>query len=424
MHALVPRLPRAAWIVLGGDALSAIGSGLTLPFLLVYLHEVRGLELGVAGLALSSVAIAGLLANPVGGWLCDHADPRRALALGLVLAAAGAILITLVRTPWQAVAAASVVGLGAGLMWPAQDALLASVVAPRERSSVFSVRHATVNAGFATGGLIAALLVDSSSPRSFELIYLLDAATFLAFAPLLLLVRSPDREPARDRSVRPRYREVLRDRVFLRIWGLTALLVMVGYAQFHAAFPAYATGQGGLAAGALGAAFAANAITVVLLQLVALRLWAGRRRTRAVMVLCGLWAVTWLATLGAGTLGGGAVAAIAFAAALVLFGVGETLLAPSLAPMVNDLAPERLRGHYNGAFTLAWTSGFIAGPLVTGMAFAAGLADLLLVLLAALCGAAAVGARRLELHLRPDANVVPHAVSRRRLVVAAEPATA
>jgi MFS family permease len=309
-------------------------------------------------------------------------------------------------------------------MWPAQDALLASVVAPRERSSVFSVRHATVNAGFATGGLIAALLVDSSSPRSFELIYLLDAATFLAFAPLLLLVRSPDREPARDRSVRPRYREVLRDRVFLRIWGLTALLVMVGYAQFHAAFPAYATGQGGLAAGALGAAFAANAITVVLVQLVALRLWAGRRRTRAVMVLCGLWAVTWLATLGAGTLGGGAVAAIAFAAALVLFGVGETLLAPSLAPMVNDLAPERLRGHYNGAFTLAWTSGFIAGPLVTGMAFAAGLANLLLVLLAALCGAAAVGARRLELHLRPDANVVPHAVSGRRLVVAAEPATA
>jgi MFS family permease len=404
--------------------LSAVGSGLTLPFFLVYLHEVRALGLEVAGLALSSVAIAGLLGNPVAGWLSDRAGPRRALTCGLVVAAAGAVLVTAVRAPWQAVAAASVVGLGAGLMWPAQDALLASVVERSERSSVFSVRHATLNAGFAAGGLIAALLVDTSSPRSFELVYLLDAASFLAFAPLLLLVPAPAREPARDRSARPSYREVLRDRVFLRIWGLTALLVMVGYAQFHAAFPAYATGRGGLDAGALGAAFAANAITVVLVQLPALRLWAGRRRTRAVMVLCGLWAVTWIATLGAGSLGGGAAAALGFAAALVLFGVGETLLSPSLAPMVNDIAPGRLRGHYNGAYTLAWTSGFIAGPLVTGIAFAAGLANLLLVLLAALCGAAAIAARRLEPHLPPAANRVPRAATEPRPALTAEPATA
>jgi MFS family permease len=407
VHALVPSLPRAAWIVLGGDMVSAVGSGLTLPFFLVYLHEVRGLELEVAGLALASVAIAGLLGNPVAGWLSDRAGPRQALMWGLVVAAAGAVLVTAVREPWQAVAAASVVGLGAGLVWPAQDALLAGVVDAGERSSVFSVRHATVNAGFAAGGLLAALLVDTSSARSFELVYLLDAASFLAFAPLLCLVRVPARAPARDRTARLSYRDVMRDRVFLRIWGLTALLVMVGYAQFHAAFPAYATTQGGLDAGALGAAFAANAITVVLVQLIVLRLWAGRRRTRAVMVLCGLWAVTWIATLGAGSLGGGSAAALGFAVALVLFGVGETLLAPSLAPMVNDIAPERLRGHYNGAYTLAWTSGFIAGPLITGIAFAAGLASLLLVLLAALCGAAAIGARRLEPHLAPAANVVP-----------------
>jgi MFS family permease len=404
--------------------LSAVGSGLTLPFFLVYLHEVRGLELGVAGLALSSVAVVGLLGNPIAGWLSDRVGPRQALTWGLVVAAAGAVLVTSVRTPWQAVAAASVVGLGAGLMWPAQDALLASVVEPRERSRVFSVRHATLNAGFAAGGLLAALLVDSSSPRSFELVYLLDAASFLAFAPLLLLVRAPARERACAHTARLGYRAVLRDRVFLRIWGMTALLVMVGYAQFHAAFPVYATGHGGLDADALGAAFAANAITVVLVQLVALRLWAGRRRTRAVMVLCGLWAVTWMATLGAGSLGGGTAAALGFVAALVLFGVGETLLSPSLAPMVNDIAPERLRGHYNGAYTLAWTSGFIAGPLVTGLAFAAGLADLLLVLLAALCGAAAIAARRLEPHLAPAANLVPGAATEPRLALVAEPATA
>jgi hypothetical protein len=40
---LVPALPRSAWVVLGGDFASAVGSGLTLPFLFVYAHQVHGL---------------------------------------------------------------------------------------------------------------------------------------------------------------------------------------------------------------------------------------------------------------------------------------------------------------------------------------------------------------------------------------------
>lgn len=50
MTGLVPRLPRLAWLVFGGDALSAVGSGLTLPFLLVYLHQIKGTSYGLAGL--------------------------------------------------------------------------------------------------------------------------------------------------------------------------------------------------------------------------------------------------------------------------------------------------------------------------------------------------------------------------------------
>ena len=392
--------------MLGGDALSAVGSGLTLPFFLVYLHEVRGLGLDVAGVALSSVAVAGLLGNPLGGWLSDRAGARRALAGGLLVAAAGALMVAAVRAPWHAIAAASLVGLGAGVIWPAQDALLARVVAPEQRSNVFAVRHATLNAGFAVGALAAAMIVDTSSPRSFELIYLLDAASFVAFAPLLLLVRTRPLRHAAGLAARGGYRAVLRDRVFLRVWALTALLVTIGYAQLHAAFPVYAAGEGRLGGGALAAAFAANTVTVVLVQLLALKLWAGRRRTRAIMLVCALWAAAWVTTLAAGGIGGGTSAALAFAAALAIFGIGETLLSPSLAPIVNDIASEPLRGRYNGAFTLAWSSGFVAGPLVAGVACAAGLASALLLALAAMCGLAAVAARRLERHLSPAANLV------------------
>jgi hypothetical protein len=50
-------------VVLAGDTMSAVGSGLTLPFFLVYLSRVRDIDLAVAGLALSTVALAGLAAT-------------------------------------------------------------------------------------------------------------------------------------------------------------------------------------------------------------------------------------------------------------------------------------------------------------------------------------------------------------------------
>jgi hypothetical protein len=39
-------LPSRAWLVLAGVALSAAGSGLTLPFFLVYLSSARGIDIG------------------------------------------------------------------------------------------------------------------------------------------------------------------------------------------------------------------------------------------------------------------------------------------------------------------------------------------------------------------------------------------
>jgi MFS family permease len=96
---LVPRLPRLAWLVLGGDALSAVGSGLTLPFLLVYLHQARGIT--------------------------DRFGARQALIGGLV-AAAGPSAIAYAQSPWQAFAAAALIGFGAGVIRPSQDARLPS----------------------------------------------------------------------------------------------------------------------------------------------------------------------------------------------------------------------------------------------------------------------------------------------------------
>jgi MFS family permease len=405
---VIPRLPRAAWVVLAGDALSAIGSGITLPFLLVYLHTVRGMSLTLAGLAVATVAVASLVGNPVGGALTDRFSARRALLGGLVVSAVGAILLLFVRAPWQAFAATATIGLGASIAWPAQDALLAAVAGSAARSDVFSVRHATLNAGLAIGALIASTIVDTTHPQTFTILYLADAVTFLAVVPILLTLRVPRSDPRSrdDIATRNSFRLVLRDRVFVRVWALCAFVVAISYGQLHAAFPAYATRPGGIPTSALSLAYCANALTVVAAQLVVLRLLRGRRRTTAIALACAALAAAWQITIAAGQLGSGTRAEITFAAALVVFALAETLLAPSFVPLVNDIAPERLRGRYNGMSALAWTTGVLLGPAIAGVALDAGIDTFLFAGLMAASGGAALWARHLARHLQPDTNVI------------------
>jgi hypothetical protein len=88
------------------------------------------------------------------------------------------------------------------------------------------------------------------------------------------------------------------------------------------------------------------------------------------------------------------------------FGIGETLMAPSLPALANLLARPALRGRYNGAATLAWTSGFAVGPVLATAALTAGLGAILVLCLIGACGLAAIAALRLERVLPGDANLI------------------
>jgi MFS family permease len=91
---------------------------------------------------------------------------------------------------------------------------------------------------------------------------------------------------------------------------------------------------------------------------------------------------------------------------MVVFGIAETFLAPSLTPIVNDLAPHSLAGRYNGLSTLAWTTGFLTGPAIAGFTLGAGHGSTHLVGLVIACAVAALATLRLRDHLPPSANTV------------------
>jgi MFS family permease len=408
--ALIPALPRPAWVVLGGDFVSAIGSGLTLPCLFIYAHQVRQLSYGTAGLVIAMIALASLAGNPLGGAMADRWTPRRALMAGLGVAAAGSVALALARSAAALLGAAGLLGLGVAVIWPAQDALLASVAGPAGRSAVFSVRHASMNAGLGLGALGAAALVSVSHPGTFTAVYLADAASFLAFVPVLARLRLPAACDSGPGPARPQPRgsfgQVLRDRAFLRVWALTALIVTVTFGQFQSSFAGYATRPGGISTHGLGLAFAANTLTVVTMQLFVLRRLAGHRRTTGVALAAAAWAACWAVAIVGGRLGGAAAEA-AFVTAMVIFALGETLLSPTLPAIINDLAPPEAAGRYNGLGTLAFTTGFLLGPVAGAAALGAGWGSGLFTMMALACLIATGAALRLGRHLPLGANQIP-----------------
>ncbi len=57
----------------------------------------------------------------------------------------------------------------------------------------------------------------------------------------------------------------------------------------------------------------------------------------------------------------------------LVFALGETLSGPIVPSLVNDLAPDHLRGRYNAVQSLVWGVSGALGPAFAGLLLGAGL---------------------------------------------------
>ena len=364
LRSLNPDLPRPVWLLQAGGLANWLGQGIAYPFLVIYLHNVRGMPLGTAGLVLASSAAVSLLVFPVAGTIVDRVGGRATLAAALVVQAAGYSLFTVAHEPWQAFAAAAVVGAGVGGFWPGQSTLLAGSISEERRHAAYSVQRVAMNLGFGLGGLTGGLIATTENATTFTLLFLVNAATCLVFALVLIGVPEPELEHEEEEAPGG-YGAVLRNRTLLWILALNALFVSAGYGQLEL-LPAFAKNEAGVSEKGIGLIFFVNTLSVVLAQLPVMRLLEGRRRMLAYLALGVVWAAGWLGVLAAGVwvTAGAAVAVIALAT--VAIGLGECIHGVVHAPLVIDLAPARQRGRYIALSGTSWSVGFIVGPAVGG----------------------------------------------------------
>src|SRR3954468_2291559 len=104
LRSLDPRLPRRVYVLQLGALLNSFGNGVVLPFLIIYLHNVRGLSLGVAGLAAATQSASALASGFLAGTLSDRIGPKRVLIAALLVCTVAFSLMPSIRTAWHAFA--------------------------------------------------------------------------------------------------------------------------------------------------------------------------------------------------------------------------------------------------------------------------------------------------------------------------------
>ncbi|KPC62830.1 MFS transporter [Streptomyces chattanoogensis] len=353
-----------------GNALSAFGNGFTVPYLYVYVAKVRDLGPSTAGAVLAMLAVAALAVLPLTGRVIDRRGPLPVAIAGTVAAAVGALGLGLSATEPLVIASAIALGAGIAVIQPALATMIVWCSTTVTRSRAFATQFFLNNLGLGVGGLIGGLLVDAAHPASFVRLFAIEAVMFLVLGAAIASVRLPrvpkveDAVPTEERP-KGAWRALFADRRMVWLCVLGFVLFFACYGQFESGLAAYATEVTRIAPATLGIALAANTAAIVAAQFVVLRLVERRRRSRVMAVVGGIWTVAWMAAGVSGLVHGAqAVATTLLISTYALFGIGESMLSPTVAPLVADLAPPSLIGQYNSAFALVKQLALAVGPAV------------------------------------------------------------
>jgi MFS family permease len=357
-------------VLQAGTAVNYFGTGLVLPFEIIYMHQARGFPTATAGLVLAAVMGTAAVVTPLSGALLDRFRAKPILITGNLASALGYAGFAFVDRPWQAFVCAAVGGAGFGVANTANQVLTLTLVSAEQRASSIALRRVAGNFGLGSGATVAGFIVASANDdlRAFQALYLFDGVTFAVFA-LVVLVGIPNPRlanaaPASDRGTG--FRAVAHDRLFLILIAANIVLVMTGGAFFSNILAPFAEAHTPVGPGEIGVVFFINTFFIVVAQIPATRVVRRMRRTHALAATSALFAIGLLAVLLATLTSSTLTATTVLAGVAIVIAIGECAQFIVTGTIVADLAPPHLLGRYMSLYGLSFTAGVALGPAVGG----------------------------------------------------------
>ena len=359
-----------------GMCLNAIGGGMTLSLLLVYLHDMRGFTNTFGGLLLSYGAIVSIVASTPMGALVDRVGPKKVMIVGLICNSAAAFSLSLVNTHLHAIMAITFINISAQAIWPSQSVILTRVTPEADRPKIFGFNFMLLNLGLGMGGLLSSLIIQKGDLLSFQIMYWVDSATFLIY---LLIVLSLSGEhvnkyiPKAHEPAQGSYRDLMRIKPLVYLGFAGIILFTFGYGTIQAGIPIFATQFLELSPKWLGVIFGVNTISIVLLQPLVMRILEKYSRYTALISIGIIWALSWV-FVGISPFLPVLASGLALCMSQLVFAFGEMVQAPTIPVLANELSPEHIRGRTNAFMSLQWAVSGVLGPAITGLMLGADLA--------------------------------------------------
>ncbi|ATH92281.1 transporter [Bacillus glycinifermentans] len=349
-----------SWTIIAGTIFGRMGTAMSIPFLAIYLTQVKGASAGFAGAVIAASSLVGIAASFYGGYVSDRFGRKTIMLLSIFGWTLVFVGFALADNVWTFFLMNALNGLCRALFEPTSRALLSDVSKPDTRLFVFNLRYTAINLGVVFGPLLGLYLGSSKTTMPF----LIAGLIYFVYAAVLAVQFKKHTVPVIETNKRIKMQEAFQVTKTDRVFSLTligSILCLFGYSHFTSTLAQYMSASPFIEGGTeiFGMMLTLNAVAVLVTQYPLVHI--AKRfspilslMTGNVLITASLFSLSFFHD----------VLSIVFI--VVLFTIGEVLLFSMLDVLVDQIAPPELKGTYFGAMGFTQL-GSVIGPWAGGM---------------------------------------------------------
>ncbi len=348
-------LPRLSWMLALVIFVNRSGTMVT-PFLAVYLTEALGLGIAEAGLIISIYGAGAVAGAFIGGWLTDKIGPFRVQFLSFVIGGCLYVVIFYLHNFWMLALGVFILMLVNECFRPANAALIASYVEPKDITRAFSLNRMAINLGFSIGPPIGGLL----AAISYEWLFVANGFTCLIAGVLFLFCFRNHKVGNTTRLTNKSNNKVqtqspFRDRYFL-LFSLLCCAFGVVFFQLFSTLPLYYKQVHLLSEENIGLLMGLNGFIVFSMEMVLVYL-LGRQIEKRFLISGGtlLLGVSFILLNLFGSVS-------VLIVSIVFLSLSEMLAMPFIDTVTAERSTAANRGAYMGLLSTSYAVAYIIAP--------------------------------------------------------------
>lgn len=356
-------LPKAIKLLLISIFITRTSYFMVWPFITVIFHDSYKLDPFTIGVIMTISSLISVMAGFYAGNLSDKIGRKSIISLGCIFAVLGYLALSISAQLYLSIIGLFLIGLAYSYTEAPCRALMSDILNDStQRELALQIRYFTINIGGAVGPLLGITFGISAHKSTFLI-------TAIAYALFYLIVRFMFSEiiSKKDTKVTGSHLSIWKAMLTIRKDLIYCVVIISGtvsyiiYSQIDFTIPQFIIiTQHNLAVKVITTIFVVNSITVIISQLILIRMLRNisieYRIIYGMVLFCLFQLLIYFSNIGN-------LSYLVFL--IVIFSVAEAIIYPNLNIQMDRLAPEKHRGAYLGASSLT-ILGLSIGPVISG----------------------------------------------------------